>query len=424
MMLRPTNNILIINTNFWAYGELFIALELGESMKGSIFNPIFLVPPSHTKLVTMRNFECISLIPKNRNLNRALLKDIENTYKPICVITADFIQYHFSKPYYGLAVGDLDLLSGKKGTIDIYGFEQKRKFPIDTYGFAPREFIDLSIDYYDFRLQPIPVLKQVSDSIKSTSVFQYRLFDKTEKRTEAIKEKCRNKIGLTSKDKMILMTSGSWQKLPNGYDEHYNNIRVFIQSCITRLEEILLDLPVNTKIYCVGERVLYTEKEHPNFTQLDKMSLNKDSDFYTYANAADLFLSLNSISTSMIELVLKGIPTLILESSFFKHASNVKWVSCESQQRLQPTLLKNCTLAYPFRMFPVGWYNIIGRIMKNNGFYKLFAQNELFLDGCRHTIRNSLQTQQISNTKPIDDYLERIGQLRKIDKTFEALLQV
>lgn len=92
--------------------------------------------------------------------------------------------------------------------------------------------------------------------------------------------------------------------------------------------------------------------------------------------ATDLFISNNYISTSMVKIALSGIPTLLLQNSYLKREQGECWVN--GKKRATPALLRDCLVAYPFRMFPVGWYRFLNHIVRDNPFYSFLAQAELF----------------------------------------------
>jgi hypothetical protein len=403
-------NVVFIVTSFWAYGELCIAIDFAHRLKNAGINPIFIIPPSHEGMVRQNHFYYQLLIPKAAKLNRIILKEVEILYQPKAIFLADFLNYSFCEQHYGLTMDDLSIFSGKIGAFDLYDFETAHGC-VDTYGFQAKNMKRLSVNDYDILLQPCPV-NHIS-SPKSPNVFRYGLFGNITERVEEDIEKNRFKIGLKRDERMILMTSAIWQHTYRSYHE----VEPFIKACYRALEKIISGLPCNYKIFLVGASSIFKNCGDQRFIQINQMPPEQ---FYQLMMAADVFVSNNYISTSMLKIVLSGIPTLLLKNSFLKRNGVQRWVN--GAKLKPPKLLADCSLAYPFRMYPVGWYKFLEHIVRENPFYSLLLQAELFeTQGVIQKIRRLANEGPSLFKKQRDIYLNTLHTLPGVEQCLIAV---
>lgn len=410
-------HILFITTNFWAYGELFIALEAGEALRNTEFVPTYLISPSHERLVKGKGFPYVCLIPKSAKLNQCLLKEIETTYRPSHIVLADYINYALCERHYGLRLDDLAVFSGKLGTLDLYDHRRVARGGFDTYGFSAKEMKGLTADHCEFKLQPAPVL-HAKRHRNNPNVFRYPLFHSIVPNSLTRRKNAREYLGIKPEEKLVLLTSGSWQASPS---EIHAEVKAFMGACRQALENLLFELPDHVKIICVGSKTLFTTKENKNFIQKGQMGLGYESKFRDCFEACDLFISMNSISTSMLEIVLCGVPTLLLSNSFLKKETRKKWI--DSHDETEPDELKECPLAYPFRMFPIGWYKALGEIGKNNDFYSLIHHGELFRKKETLSLIDNLLndgSRDVNNSK-LQKYKEKLDRLDQLPDVFRII---
>lgn len=357
---------LFIVTSYWAYGELQIATDFAAKLLALGHKVMFLIPPSHVEKVRANNLTYRTLIPKAAALNRILLQDIEDTFKPSFVILSDFLNYAFCETHYGLKEDDLSLFSGRIGAFDLYDFSLAGK-KIDTYGFRSKEIAKLNLNKYDFSLQPCPV-NQVAQ-VNAQICFRYRIFDGIPARTEDEYNNARTKLGIKSSEKLVVMTGAVWQSSFKPYTQ--------VKEMVSAVDDVIMQtiqrLPQNYQIFWVGPR----HKEfQEGITQIHHIKSLQPSQFEMLVDSADVFVSTNYISTSMIRAALRGVPVVLLGNSFLKRPGEFR--SLKNYKKLDR--LENINLIYPFRMFPVGWYSFLEPAVQGNSFYKLTRCIEVFDD--------------------------------------------
>ena len=384
---------LFIVTSYWAYGELQIATDFAVKLLALEHKVMFLIPPSHVEKVRMNNLTYRTLIPNAVALNRILLHDIEDTFKPSYVVLSDFLNYVFCEKHYGLKEDDLSVFSGRIGAFDLYNFSLAGK-KIDTYGFRSKEISKLNIDKYDFLLQPCPV-NQLTQDI-APNCFRYRIFDGIPARTEDEYKNARTKLGIKSSEKLIVMTGAVWQSSFKPYAQ----VKEMVSEVDDVITQMIQRLPQNYKIVWVGPR---NKEFQEGITQIHHIKSLQPYQFEMLVDSADVFVSTNYISTSMIRAALRGIPVALLGNSFLKRPGEFR--SLKGHKKLDR--LENISFIYPFRMFPVGWYSFLEPAVRENSFYKLTRCIEVFDDN------EILEAVKSAASQSLEQSLDRLNKFKK-----------
>jgi hypothetical protein len=396
--------ILFVVTSFWAYGELSIALETVRRIKNAGYSPLFFIPPSHQNIVKSYGLPFRLLIPGSRKLNQIILKDIYLLYKPASVILADLLNFFFCERHYGLIWEDLFILKCRIGAFDLYSLNSSVR-KMDTFGFESDIISKINYDCIDYFLEPCPLLLPYRSNKKHSC--KYSLFDFVEQRTEERKIEYRNSLSINENQKIVLITTSEWQDARN----KNNEVQCFLDECNKNMENILLGLGNNVLIYSVGKRVLFKKTEPKLFKHFNKLLPNI---FNQLVNSADLFISNNHISTSMLKYTLSGIPIVLLQNSYLKNDKFSVWVN--SGLKVPPEQFSNLSFAYPFRMFPVGWYKFLDELVNHNLFYELTNILEILdVDVCIQNINNIINGKMQGNLKKHEKYKTLLKNLDRFE---------
>lgn len=406
--------LLFIVTSFWAYGELLIACEFAVRAQRAGHTCLFLIPPSHERVVKEYGIEYTPLIPGADNINRMLLQDLEHTRRPDLVVLADFLNYTFCERHYGLVPEDLKLFSGRIGTFDDFHWQLTRQ-RVDTYGFRARDLGSLSVDEYDFTLRPCP-LNIPGQGAPDRQHFDYALLDLPVERSPQLRSAARERLGLSAGAKVVLTTTATWQHTYKAYP----NVVAFVQLCTQLKERIFADLGPDTRLIAVGSASLFQGQAPSHVMQ---MSSVPPSEFQTLIQAADLFVSDNVTSTTLARAALSGVPALALYSSLRRDAPG----HLKGAPHLAGPLRKAAEESehlYPFRMFPVGWYHFLAPLLRANPFVDLMEHCEIFdTDRATGLIQELLgggpHTERLQGK--VADYRERLEQLPPVSEILERL---
>ncbi len=361
--------VLFVVTSFWAYGELLIAIEFAKRVRDSGHEPLFLIPPSHEHILQGYPFKYTVLIPGSRRINQILFQDIEHCCSPELVVMADFLNYHFCDRHYGLLPEDLTIFSGRIGTFDNFDWASTHA-QLDTYGFRAKGFDTLTLDDYEFWLCPCPLNKPVASP--DPRKMCYPLLGHLSWQNAAVKQLARETIAIPRTQKVILLTTATWQHTYKAYPRVQN----FVKVCQQVVEHVLRRLDINTRIVSVGPSTLFQDDRPPNYHVYSQLP---PAEFEKYILAADLYISNNIASTTLARVLLSGVPTLVLFSSLNQHDGTAN----RSAMTFTPTpfiqrALDAVEYCYPFRMFPVGWYAFLNPLVHKNPFCDALLQVELF----------------------------------------------
>ncbi len=345
--------LLFIVTSYWAYGELTIALQFAKSLSKDN-EIVFMVPRNQERIVKDSGFRDIGLYFQLPSINRALLLDAARTFSPDFVILSDYLNYSFCFKHYGLKLEDLDCFSGRIGAFDLYDIGKQDR-TMDTYGFNNKRVI-FDHDRVTFRLLPCPILSP-EINLPSEDAYAVALNAKLHIRTKEEQHNAKEKLGFSPGKKLILTTSAVWQETYKAYD----NVVEFVRCSEEAYQEIIAPFVNTNDVVCIGHNISKQE----GVTYLDSLPPEV---FRSYCEAADLFISRNMISTSFANIIMSGVKGLLLQSS----------------RRDSKTI-------YPCRMHPVGWYDFLEPIVKDNAYMDLFDTGEIFsIDETREVLSKIL----------------------------------
>lgn len=339
-------NATFIVTSFWAYGELLIGLEFAKRLKEHEYDIHFFIPPSHKLILEQEGLDYTILIPNAGAINRILFQDHELRIHPEFIILSDFLNYNFCERHYGLKKEDLSIFSGRLGTFDNFDWSLEKR-PMDTYGFPASIASKVNVEDYGFQLIPCPIANSKMKNSKTR--FYYPLIEQYIKYNEVEKRKERELLGISADQKIILLTSASWQETY----KQYNHVVDFVNEVNHKVNEILQEMSQYAKILCIGSKNSYGLKQSENVMMLDSVA---PKEFERYIKACDVFVSLNLTSTTLAKIACSGIPCLVLT-----HAKNGEQGS-----------------DYPYRMFPVGWYSFLEPVCRNNAYMNLLEEADVF----------------------------------------------
>jgi hypothetical protein len=407
--------VLFIVTSFWAYGEVSIACEFAVRVKAAGFEPMFLIPASHEKIIKRHGFRYTTLMPRLGKVNRIIMKDLEERYHPSPVILADFLNYNFCENHYGLTYDDLSIFSGRLGTFDDFDWVLTGQ-KMDTYGFKAQKFGEIDIRKYGFGLCPCPI---VNPGRKQANTYYYPLISKSlpydRKKTEIWKRK----LGLPVEKPLILFTSATWQEIYKQYPE----VIAFVEAANEVFAFCLEELSRQYQVIYIGPEGYFTSRKSKSVTHLQQLAPEV---FEEYLLATDVFLSRNITSTALARLALSGIPAVNLKNSvFFKDKSldlqalpftPLDWVAGK---------LAELELCYPYRMFPVGWYNFLSPVIKGNPYLKTIKQAEQFdVNGILNTVHdlveNETALQHLAEQR--SRYLQMLEELPSVGEIIRQLV--
>lgn len=412
-------NILFIVTSFWSYGELVIACEFAKRISKNEYKPYFLIPPTHEKIIRSYQFSFTTLLPRNGNINRIILKDIENRLKPRVVLLADFLNYNFCEEHYGLKTEDLNIFLGKLGTFDNFNWSITGEH-MDTYGFRAKGFAEIDVRKYGFSLCPCPITSPL-ESGESEDTFYYELISEKLPYDIDNTKKWKLELGIPLEQKLILFTHATWQETY----KQYPDVKAFVEANNEAFDYIIKELAKKHYIICVGAKSRYSNAESANIHFLEQLS---PTDFEKYLLATDLFISRNITSTSLARAVVSGVPSVNFSNSIFfseKRTIDLNELKFKPIDKIQK-LLETLRRCYPYRMFPVGWYKFLNPILKENSYYNIVVNLEQFdVIGSLEKINNMLlcDTSKKNFSNKVEIYRKRLSGLPGASEILDKVIK-
>jgi hypothetical protein len=374
--MKPDRTVLFIVTSFWAFGELAIALEFAERMAGTGFRPLFLIPPTHRTQVAATGVEYQVMIPGAGKINRIQLADIQHTRQPALVVLADFLNYDFCERHYGLRRADLAVFDCPIGTFDDFSWGRPGAW-LDTYGFQAKYQSDITLDGLSFRLRPCPLnnptLHNPVEEITEAQVYPYPMLEDVSDVPDAERAAVRSELGLTEDRPVVLVTGANWQRM----HEAYPRVTAFVNACHLMLERVLSALLEHADVLAVGPQLVFGNQVPAGFHPLGPVAPER---FRRLIQAVDLHISNNIVSVSLHRLALRGIPSVAMINSLHKRSGRLRWELDQppALTEFAQAVVDDVDYLYPYRMFPVGWYQFLRSLLAGNPFSDVITQVETF----------------------------------------------
>ncbi|MDQ4142993.1 MAG: DUF6365 family protein [Actinomycetota bacterium] len=271
-------------------------------------------------------------------------------------------------------------------------------------------------------LRPVPLCHLTDEA--STKAYPFSLRTGGERVSRRTRNHLRTVLGLGSDDRLVMLTLASWQK-----PEHGNPDGLRIARGVQELLfHYLSQLPANVYVVAVGERFdSYGEFPRERVRCFPPCTPDR---FNLLVNAADLFLSLNIAATTLTRAVLSGTPPLVLFNSHSLHDTDDIDRLCEDTNLLAEPFLRSWLLkhlpTYPFRMWPLGFYDFLTPLLTNNPYLATFPQVELF---DAHSVHGALKGMLFDRAirESLEDersrYIEALDGLGETYETFECMAE-
>ena len=99
-------------------------------------------------------------------------------------------------------------------------------------------------------------------------------------------------------------------------------------------------------------------------------------EFHAQLSGADLFLTGNAVSVTLTQAVLAGVPSLLLDNR--KILDVARLVRSGSAPAWLAATAPELSIAYPYRVFPWGWYTFLSPVLSDNPYVECFQTAGVF----------------------------------------------
>jgi len=365
--------VLVLAMSSAGYGETLIGLTLARDLAGMGMPVRFVIDTMSVSLLRAAQFPYVALDAQMGPLAALLVDQEVANFRPDVIVLSDYFTYCgvFAKRF-GLDPWFIDRYGVPIVPIDIWEWNHTR-FAVDVFcekHISVSERI-LTMDAY---LRPVPLCHPTSNG--DSKAFPFALQRGRPRAGTRRRDHLRRVLGLSRTDTLLLMTLARWQTLD--YDDENGNLMA--RETPGLLRAYLNQLPASVQILTVGER-LYLDTT-VEATRVHHFPSCDPSRFAMLLEASDAFLGLNVAATTMTQAVYCGLPSVVLVNSrrtaLAKPRPPSKRPRAHASTKEYVTWLEDHVPLYPFRLWPLGFYEFMAPMLEANSYCSTFLQVELF----------------------------------------------
>lgn len=366
--------ILVVTLGSLSSGEFTIANEFCKKLPADKYEVLFLTSVKGVSYINQDNsgYHILEMSDTNSMLelkqkNRMKTQEILNEFQPDYILISDVYTMWYSASWSGVDIELLKASGALVGSIDSYQFHDTTYIQ-DYYGGYVAQLPKL-IEECDFVVRYCPINKHFEQNNKVKCTYLFEAEDLNEKEEVEFKEEYQVADG----EKIVFMTTSNWETLNINRLPALTNLLHWIPRIIV---ECLKELKVPIKIIHVGPQALDAcfKDTSVGYYYQDFIEPQR---FNVCLKYSDLFITTNIISTTLAQAVYYNTPAIVLQNNkyldFSKMATVLKKMPDWYQQMAQ-----DVKAAFPFRLFPFGWYEFLKPLLKDNPYCSTFVQVNLF----------------------------------------------
>ena len=367
--------ILFITLGHLSGGEFTIATEFSKKLDKSLYDICFLTSlkgesyfkKNNIKYITLKQTS-VELLTEDKIRNRKVTEELIEEYQPDYVIACDVYTMWYSFSWSGV---DMELFEAKGipfGSFDSYEFGNTNYLQ-DYYGGYVAELPPL-IDKCDFVIRYCPINKygQQTQKVKYTYLFDEPIKPKTD--TISKFNECYRPKG---KEKVIFLSNSDWESLNVNRLPALTNLIKWLPDIIynymRELGEKITIIHVGATPFTIN--IKDKNIEYHYFKFLDPV------EYDNYLSQSDLFITTNIISSTLVKAVYANVPAIVLQNDKYIDFSLMPR-ALEQMPYWYRSMASEVKVAYPFRLFPFGWYEFLKVVLDNNEYCNTFIQANLF----------------------------------------------
>jgi hypothetical protein len=371
--------ILIVTLGHLSAGEFTIAFEFSKGLPRDHFQVHFLTSERGQGYLKENSIDHTVLersVPINLNedkmRNKQICDRLIRDFRPDCIIASDIYTLWYSFHWSGL---DYDALREYRillGSFDSYEFGST-DYTQDYYGGYKAVLPDF-IDRCDFIIRYCPLNKpgKSDQKVKYTPLFAKTIEPSIEEKSDF-----NNRFRPKGIEKVLFMVSSNWEELNINRFPALTNMSAWIPEIIMNYLS-LLDGRIN--IIHIGPQsweIKAFDHSEINYYHINSLSPEQ---FDFYLSCSDILLSTNLISTTVIKAVFAGVPPLV-----FQNEKLINFAQLADKLEKMPSwyreMANSIKIAYPFRLFPFGWFSFLKPLISDNPYMQSIVPISLFQKG-------------------------------------------
>lgn len=350
--------LLFLGLGHLSNGDVSIAADFARQLPPDRFEVGFVTHASVAPYVRAAGLTAYPLSSQDPQRNQAAFDGLVSEFRPDMLVAADCFTLDYSTAWSGLSMGLLrERYDMALASFDQYDYPAAN-FVVDFYGGHRTHFPRL-LDGCDLLIRNSP-LNRPAPSEPGVVVTRMVCGG-----TAPVRPPRR------SGPPTVFLTNSRW--------EYVNVVRSPSMGQLMRsMPRIIhshlsaLDRPL--RVVHVGP----ARWEFPVAPQIDYQYLATltPAQFHAQLSAADLYLTGNAVSVTLTQAVLAGVPSLVLQNHkildvgrLIHSGSAPAWLAGAA-----PELAK----AYPFRVYPWGWYEFLTPVLSDNPYTDAFRTAGVF----------------------------------------------
>ena len=380
-------------------GEITLALRVAFDLHEQGDRIVFLICESDSKIFSGKPFEVVfidSLVPLDNHLTKLV-----QSYSADSLILVDLLsnslwllhlndgKWFFEQQLVPVLALDIHDIAYQKLSADPF-FD--RKWDLSYLSSVPKA-----------RIVPVPLVSPNSPDVYNSLPPRMEVDEKQ-------KREIRSELGISESDKFILMVSASWQSALAWGDVNGKTSAIWLPNLITYYAS---RVDPKVRVVHIGPQKFHLHKNlEGRYIYLEQVDQKR---FHAILSSADMFLTANVIGTTLSSVLDVGIPTVVIKNSIRARTFD----DAISQLNIKPSdeLERWLNLAmpvYPFQAWPLGYYNLISRLLINNPFCNTFLHVELLhenevIEACRKMLYDNEAREAIRQTQK--NYTEMVRSL-------------
>ena len=355
--------LLLLAPSRLSRGDAIVAADLARALPRARFHVGFVAAPEALTQLHDLGMPTLPLTGATPADNLAIVDRIVRGFRPDCLVAADAFALHQSRGWSGLTVEVLrERYSLPVASFDRLGW-QAAGYTADFYGGDLVRFPRL-LDHCDvlIRTSPPHPAEPGPPGVAVAALHLGSLRDGDSRAPGAADQGVRC---VTDDRPKVFLVNSPW--------EYRNPARSLpVAQLADALPKVIhshlaaLGLPL--RVVHVGPRQwrfpLADQIDYKHFSRLPYPM------FHERLASADLFLTTNVLSVTLAQAVLAGIPAMVLHSHRKTGPRDIPgWVAAAAP------LLR---AAYPFRVAPLGWHDLLEPLLAGNPYQDCFATAEIF----------------------------------------------
>lgn len=365
---------LFVALNGAAFGELGLGIRIAEELHARGDRAVFLAPSTTAVLFRGTSFRHVvvnALVPSLAQVLPRMVRD--ESFASVVLIDVIAV------------VGTLDTVWGIDPAflhgvgVPVIALDNWSVWETDLRWDGGTDFLAITPKVLEFpkRLVPVPFARPLRD------VAYDALPPGGRPLSEGERQAVRDELGIPEADKLVLLLSGKWQTAEAQFWKHHKRLARFFPHLVL---EALAALGPRVRVAHVGpERFLGAEALGDRY---DWMSQLKPERFKALMGAADLHVSFNVSATSNSSLMAMGVPVVLLVNSHAGRTPEEVLSRLPSAPEAVRRWLPQVVPLYPFRVWPIGLYDVLTPVLADNPFMSAVRTVEAldwdsFVETCR-----------------------------------------